>query len=175
MCTSVSHSPSVATQHCPSCPAIRVAPRSKSDLLRGIIADIQLFYATMAFNDNYFSSLGAALQTLEFGDAANKVTMIAWLLSLGVDYTQLSIASFVHMKHSLCVKIFELLCSDSCCNPIRRFTSHLWHSRDLQDCEHGIVRCFCLTCNCGGICEHGPSPPSTTVAQGGIKKRENAK
>jgi len=64
------------------------------------------------------------LETLRFGDTANKLLVIAWLQALGVNYTQLSIASFVHVEHAQCVEIHSLLRARSHCDP-----------KKLQECK----------------------------------------
>ncbi len=78
--------------------------------------------------------------------------MIAWLQQdLGIDYKKVSIKSFVHMKHDLCVEIDVLLCERVDYNPNTLFTSQRWY--------------ICKECECGGICEHGKSGTSARTAK----------
>ncbi len=126
---------------------------ANSITLRGSIADIQEFYATRAVHENpdKYLNLNAALQLLNFDAAQNKSLMIEWLKeTLDIDYQALSIKSFVHMQHELCVEIYALLCQRSDCQKIAKakvlFTSRRWYSKDTKNCEHGMVRCLCEQC-----------------------------
>jgi hypothetical protein len=58
----------------------------KSELIKGNVGDLQLFYANMAVSDEKFTDLNSALDALRFGDAANKSEMVIWLAGLGADY-----------------------------------------------------------------------------------------
>ena len=52
--------------------------------------------------------------SVTFDAARNKSIMIEWLKqTLDIDYQALSINSFVHMQHELCVEIYALLCQRS--------------------------------------------------------------
>jgi hypothetical protein len=129
--------------------------RGKSDLIRGNVGDLQLFYANMAVSDEKFTTVDSALEALHFGDAANKLEMIEWLAGLGVDYGLLRIRSFVHREHALCAAIYAQFCAASYLYPIASLTERLWHRRDLEHCSHGVVRCLCRECMIAGICVHG--------------------
>jgi hypothetical protein len=109
------------------------------------VGDIQQFYAAIMVKTNpCLGTLHEAVQTLKLDAANNKLRMIDWLKDdLGIDYESLSLRSFVHMKHELCVEIYALLCGRLDCVPKILFTSRLWHVRDTKPCEHGKVRCQC--------------------------------
>jgi hypothetical protein len=73
---------------------------------------------------NQYRTVDDAVQSLKLDAARNKVRMIAWLQQdLGIDYKKVSIKSFVHMKHDLCVEIYALLCERVDYNPNTLFTS----------------------------------------------------
>ena len=118
------------------------------DKIRGLVGDIQQFYADIMVQTNpCLGTLHEAVERLKLDGATNKLRMIDWLKDdLDIDYESLSIRSFVHMKHDLCVEIHALLCERLDCNPKRLFISRLWHVRDTIPCEHGKVRCQCAQC-----------------------------
>ena len=93
-----------------------------------------------------YSNFEAALQSLEFVAALNKMKMIEWLATLQIDYEAIPIRSFVHQQFDFCVAIYELLCTRLDCDPKVLFTSRRWFHRDTQNCEHGLVRCLCFEC-----------------------------
>jgi hypothetical protein len=101
-------------------------------------------------------SAGVTLDLFAYEGAQNKLHVIEFLESLGVDVTHLPRVSFVHLPLVQCEMTWNSLLVHSLgdhAKAVSRFRARIWSWNYLQLCEHNVTRAVCSQC-LGRHCEN---------------------
>jgi hypothetical protein len=133
------------------------AQRKYLEDYKGIVAELQLLYATMEFDKGTYLSFSAVLQAMNVEQAQNKIAMLLWLQSLGVDLDKIRIKLFMHMHLITSKLIWNRMCErfpNDAKKVLSVFLSRRWKNEDLLECKHDVVKCMCRTCHSSKTCAH---------------------